>query len=377
LQITDVKLLILEQPDQAARSHRLVQVADLHRIQYTHRGRPSGRPLRQAFVQVETDEGLIGRCDTQTITPAQVELMRFHVVGESPFARERLYQMFHKGTRWVYQQPGWAGEFDNCLWDIAGKAARLPVSSLIGQVRPRLPVYTTGGDGTAEDYLRAIEATRAFGVNAYKIHSYKGGRADLALFREVRKAVGPDYVLIADPVCSYSLREAIEVGHLMEELNYLWLEEPMPEQKMHAYQELCHELTIPVVATERLMHDIDLTAQWLIQGATDRLRARATFGATQVLKLAHFAELYATNVELNGQGGLFGIVHAHLGTCIDNTDYYEHSGAVADRARRQGQSWGLLNAPVVEDGHLVPPTGPGWGAVWDEDRFQSLVVEVH
>jgi L-alanine-DL-glutamate epimerase-like enolase superfamily enzyme len=377
MKITDVKLLILERPDGQARAHRLIQVPNLHRIQYTHRGRPTDRPMRQAFVQVETDEGLIGRCDTRTITPAQVELLRYHAVGESPFARERLYQMFHKGTRWVYQQPGWAGEFDNCLWDIAGKAAGLPVHALVGQVRARFPVYTTGGDGTAEDYLRAIEATRAFGVSAYKIHSYKGGQADLSLFREVRRAVGPDYVLIADPVCSYSLREAIEVGHVMEELNYLWLEEPMPEQRMHAYQELCRELAIPVVATERLMHDVDLTAQWLIQGATDRLRGRATFGTTQVLKLAHFAELHATNVELNGQGGLFGIVHAHLGTCIDNTDYYEHSGTIADRAHRLGQSWGLVNAPIIEDGHIVPPTSPGWGAEWDEDRFQSLIVETH
>jgi L-alanine-DL-glutamate epimerase-like enolase superfamily enzyme len=377
VKITDVKLYVLEQPDRQSRAHRLVQVPNLHRTQYTHRGRSIDRPLRQAFVQVETDEGLTGRCDTRTLTPTQVELLRYHAVGEDPFARERLFQMFHKGTRWVYQQPGWAGEFDNCLWEIAGKAAGLPVSALIGRVRARFPVYTTGGDGTAEDYFTAIEAARAFGVEAYKIHSYKGGKADLRLFREVRQLVGPDYTLIADPVCSYTLREAIEVGHLMEELGYLWLEEPMPEQRMHAYQELCRELTIPVMATERLMYDLDLTAQWLIQGATDRLRARATFGTTQVLKLAHFAELYSTNVELNGQGGLFGILHAHLGTCIDNTDYYEHSGSVADRAHREGESWGMLNAPVVVEGHLVPPDGPGWGAEWDEEVFQSLVVAVH
>jgi L-alanine-DL-glutamate epimerase-like enolase superfamily enzyme len=132
-----------------------------------------------------------------------------------------------------------------------------------------------------------------------------------------------------------------------------------------------------VVATERLMHDIDLTAQWLIQGATDRLRARATFGTTQVLKLAHFAELHAANVEMNGQGGLFGLLHAHLGCCIDNTDYYEFFSADPHFNRKQGELWGLLNAPLIEDGHIVPPDGPGWGAQWDEERFASLVVETH
>ncbi len=162
--------------------------------------------------------------------------------------------------------------------------------------RERLPVYLTAGDMVLQGYLDHIEGGRSFGVNAYKLHSYKGGKADIPLLTDVRKAVGDDYDLINDPVCSYDLREAIEVGRAMEELDYIWLEEPMHEQKMSLYQELCRTLTIPVMATERLMHDADLTAQWLIQGATDRLRARATFGLTQALKLAHFAELHAARM---------------------------------------------------------------------------------
>jgi len=379
MQITEIKLYILEHPEQKQGAHQLVQVPDLHRTQYTHRGVITDRPVRQAFIEVRTDAGITGRCDTRTIGPAQVEILRRHVIGENPFHRERLYQMLHKGTRWIYQEPGWFGEFDNCLWDIAGKAANLPVYDLIGRVRDRFPIYLTGGDGTVDDYLQAIETGRSLGITAYKFHTYKGGKADVPIFRAVRQAVGPDYVLINEPVCSYSLREAIEVGHVMEELDFLWLEEPMHEQKMNLYQELCRELTIPVMATERLMHDIDLTAQWLIQGATDRLRARATFGTTQVLKLSHFAELYGTNVELNGQGGLFGLVHAHLGCCIDNTDYYECSGRFASRDghRQHGQMWGMVNAPLIEDGHLAPPDGPGWGAEWNEDAFRALVVETY
>jgi hypothetical protein len=73
----------------------------------------------------------------------------------------------------------------------------------------------------------------------------------------------------------------------------------------------------------------------------------------------------------------FGLVHAHLGCCIDNTDYYENFYTSADGNRVQGESWGLLNAPVIVDGHLAPPDGPGWGAVWDETRFRQLIVAEH
>ncbi len=377
MKITDIKLHILEHPSWTQSRHRLVQAPGLRRIQYTHQSMATTAPQRLHVIEVETDEGVMGRVAPTSITPEQAEILKAHVIGEDPFHRERLYQILHKGTRWVYQQPGWFGEFDNCLWDIAGKVAGLPVHALVGRVRERFSVYLTGGDMDLPGYLDHIEAGRSFGVNAYKLHTYKGGKADIPLLTAVRKAVGDDYDLLNDPVCSYDLREAIEVGRVMEELDFVWLEEPMHEQKMNLYRELCRVLTIPVMATERLMHDVDLTAQWLIQGASDRLRARATFGLTQALKLAHLAELHGTNVELNGPGGLFGLVHAHLGCCIDNTDYYEHSSADPRRNHTEGEEWGMINGPLIEDGHIAPPDGPGWGAVWDEERLRSLIVATH
>ncbi len=375
MKITDIKLHTLQHPTLTQSRHRLIQVPGLRRIQYTHTGRSIDAPMQSHILEVETDEGVTGRIAPTSINKYQLEILKTHAIGESPFARERLFQMLHKGTRWVYQEPGWFGEFDNCLWDILGKTAGRPVYDLIGRVRDRLPVYLTAGDMEFQGYLDHIEAGRTFGVNAYKLHTYKGGKADIPLLTDVRKAVGDDYDLLNDPVCSYNLREAIEVGTAMEELDYIWLEEPMHEQKMNQYQELCSTLVIPIMATERLMHDMDITAQWLIQGATDRLRARATFGLTQVLKLAHFAELHGANIEMNGPGGLYGLVHAHAGCCIDNTDFYELLGpADPKRLRSEGEEWGLLNAPLIEDGHIAPPDGPGWGAVWDEDRIRSLTV---
>jgi L-alanine-DL-glutamate epimerase-like enolase superfamily enzyme len=374
MKIAAVRLYILEAPEvQTAMDLKLAAVPNLRRLQYKQVRVPSGQPVRQNFIEVVTDDGLVGRCTT-TMLPHQVELLRRQVLGEDVRERERVFQMLHKGSRWVYQTPGWFGDFDNCLWDILGQAAGLPVYALVGRVRDRFPVYLTSHDATLPEYLRHIELGHAMGIRAYKFHSYKGGDADQPIFRTVRQEVGPDYALINDPVCSYDLREAIEVGHLMEELNFVWLEEPFHEQKLHDYQALCRELTMPVLATEMLMHDMGLASQWLIQGGTDRLRANARHGTTQVLKMAHFAELYAANIELNGQGGLAGLVHAHLGCCIENTDYYEHFFMSADGNREEGELWGLLNGPPIVDGHIAPPDKPGWGAEWDEARFRSRVV---
>ena len=128
MKITAVKLLVLEDPSRKGSvGHSIARVEGLRRIQYTHRGRPDQelRPVRQSFLEVHTDEGIVGRSDT-SMTPYQADIVRYHSVGRSPWEREELFQQFWKGTRWVYQPPGWFGAFDNCLWDILGKTAGLP-----------------------------------------------------------------------------------------------------------------------------------------------------------------------------------------------------------------------------------------------------------
>ena len=45
----------------------------------------------------------------------------------------------------------------------------------------------------------------------------------------------------------------------------------------------------PILNPESLTNAIDLSAQWLISGATDLLRVSARHGSTSVLKLAHLA----------------------------------------------------------------------------------------
>jgi len=375
VKITDIVIQVLELPGRSTRIWRLEQVPTVNRIQYRHGSVSVERPAQQMLLRVQTDEGLEGLCtlDAPISDPAlTADLLRVNAVGEDPFKREHLFQKLHLGTRWVYQRPGWFGTFDNCLWDIVGKAAGLPLYQLIGQVRDGVPIYQTAGDGPLELYIEHIERGRELGIRAYKPHSYKGGLADIPLMQQLRAYVGPDYDLILDPVCSYTYEEAVAVGRALEELRFVWLEEPFHEHKMHLYQRLCDELTIDVMATETLMNDMNISAQWLIHGATDRLRANARNGTTQVLKLAHLAELHATSIELNGVGGLFGQVHAHLGCSIANNSYFEHSvgGGMAELARELG----MQNPPPIVDGCLIPASGPGWGAEWDMQRVEQLTV---
>ena len=88
MKITAVKLYILEHPDRKGGEHKLVQVPNLRRTQYTHKGLPSDQPAQQAFIEVETDAGITGRCTTG-MSPAQAAILRAQALSEDPLDREK------------------------------------------------------------------------------------------------------------------------------------------------------------------------------------------------------------------------------------------------------------------------------------------------
>src|SRR5574341_505090 len=108
------------------RTPRIVPVGNSRRLRYTHEWLETARPVfeeHELYLRVQTDEGIEGvcTCSSPELTPRDAEILRTSVVGLDPLRREELYQRLHLGTRWVYRPPGWFGNFDNCLWDIAGK----------------------------------------------------------------------------------------------------------------------------------------------------------------------------------------------------------------------------------------------------------------
>ena len=348
----------------------------------THLGRPHwvrtsiANGLEAVHVlHVRTSDGIEGMCTVgdaryTTMRGEDLEQLRIMTVGENPLDREYLDAKLRTATRSIFTRPGWAGAFDNCLWDIAGKAAGLPVHALIGRARNRCPAYYNYGGKTIAEAIEDGRSAVSNGFTAIKDHFNETARENIAWCQAVREAVGDEIDLLHDAAwCQYTFDEAVRVGRALHDLNFHWFEEPLEDRDMTSLIKLGELLEIPIVTPETLMHDRDLSAQWLIRGATDLLRGNARLGTTSLLKLAHLAELHNTNIELNGPGGLFGLVHAHLVCAIRNTSYYEYfPGGTRDEI---GKEIGLVNPPVPQDGYIAPPDASGWGAEWDMDYFMK------
>jgi L-alanine-DL-glutamate epimerase-like enolase superfamily enzyme len=135
-----------------------------------------GSQTREMHVlHVLTDDGVEGVCaigDARytRMRTEDLEQLRLLVIGEDPVDRERLYLKCKSATLGMFTMYGWHGAFDNCLWDIVGKAEGKSVSELIGKARESCPAYYNFGGGTpeaaGEDAVKAVEK----GFNAVKDH---------------------------------------------------------------------------------------------------------------------------------------------------------------------------------------------------------------
>lgn len=339
------------------------------------------RPDEIHVLHVQTDEGIEGICTVgdaryTTMRAIDLEHLRHLTIGEDPRDRARLNDKLSTATRHVFTMPSWYGAFDNCLWDIAGKAAQLPVYKLIGQCRERAPAYYNyRSAGTLQDALDDIQRALALGFPAIKDHLSHDLATNVEWLRAARAECGDEINIMHDAAgARYDISSAMIIGFLLHHHGYLWFEEPLPDRDFKGLRILRDTVDIPTMTSETLMHEPEICKIWLEQGACDLVRANARNGTTATLDLATHAAGRNTNIELNGPGGLFGLVHAHLTCAIENTTYYEYfPGGTRDEI---GKEIGLTNPPLPVNGHITPPDAPGWGAEWDTDYFESKRIGV-
>ena len=273
MKITAIKLSVFELP-------ATTPLFDLEQVPYGHRTRWQACGHRRAeapihVLHVLTDEGLEGICTVgdaryQTMRREELEALRIMAIGQDPLDREQLDDKLRWATRSLFSRPGWHGAFDNCLWDIAGQAAGLPVCALIGQARPRCRAYYNFPSGSLDAALEGVDKALAAGFVALKDHWSGPPDTNIAWSRAIRDHVGPDIDLLHDAAGSpYTLREALRVGRALEELNYGWFEEAISDRDLQGLQTLCAELDIPVMALETLMHDYELCTAWVRANATE------------------------------------------------------------------------------------------------------------
>jgi galactonate dehydratase len=346
-----------------------------------------GTPWRDlTFVQVHTDEGLVGVGETRMLGHTQAlvgylaEAARNHVLGSDPFDIESLVQ------RMKYGDYGRAGEIvmsgigcvEMACWDIVGKALEQPVWRLLGgRVNERIKAYANGWytvERSPEEFHAAAGRVLERGYRALKFDPFGSGRFELdhdermravALVEAVRDAVGPEVEILVEMHGRFAPHEAIRVAGLLEPFAPAWLEEPVPPENLKALAKVAEHTPLPIATGERI-HDrlefrelFELQAAGIIQPDIGHIG-----GILEARKLAATAETHYVLVAPHNVGGpVLTAANLHLAACTPNFKIQEHFNDFADEEVKQAAP-GL---PEVRDGYFELPTAPGLGVELDVD----------
>jgi galactonate dehydratase len=374
---------------------------------------------------VHTDEGLVGLGETFFFADAVEahvhDIVADYLLGRNPAQIERHAAALrgYVGAASSGAETRAASAVDIALWDLRGKALGQPIHDLLGgRSRDRIRTYNTCAGyryvrgrqaqaeanwglpegspaGPYEDldaFLhRADELARSLrdqGITGLKIwpfdpyaeaslgHDISGADLERALepFRRIRSAVGSEMDVMLELHSLWDVPAACRIAAALEEFDLFWIEDPVRVASPAALAEVQRATLAPIAAGETLT---GLAAfRDLIEGGGAQVvifDVGWAGGITTARKVAAFAEAHERPVAPHDcTGPVVYSAATHVSLHLPNA-------ILQESVRAFWSSWygELVTAlPVVEDGMVSAPAGPGLGTELRPEVFERADVHI-
>ncbi|MEO8166031.1 MAG: mandelate racemase/muconate lactonizing enzyme family protein, partial [Betaproteobacteria bacterium] len=265
---------------------------------------------------------------------------------------------------------------DMALWDIRGKALKLPLYKLLGGRSRPLPAYAGGVSLGYQDPAALAEEARPHVQAGYKAIKLRIGDTvarDIARISMVRKTFGDTLVILADANAAYTVADARAAMPALDELNVGWLEEPFPAHDYRSYRTAVHFGRVPLAAGENHYTRFEFN-RVIEDGAISILQPdlSKTGGITEAQRIAALASSWKIPIHPHtSMTGLNMAATIHFLASIDNGGYFE-----ADISRNNLFRDQLVSTPYQTDaeGNVLPLEGHGIGVELDESFLQAHPV---
>ena len=367
------------------------------------------------FLKITAENGLVGWSEYNESfggpggVTGMIERLVPELVGRDARAFEAqvalMYALRRQASGGVAQQA--IGAVENALLDLKARALGIPVYELLGgPVRQRIRLYwshcatyrTTRWKEMRIPPVRTLDDVVALGkevvakgwtalktnvlllgdnprghvpgfargegfpeLNADR-HVIRAVRDVLAAFRE---GVGPDVDVLVDLNFNFKTEGFLKMARAMEPFDLFWVECDSRDPKALHY--VRRGTTIPVASCECLFGRRDYRPFFEQQSVDVAIIDTPWNGVAESLKIAAMADAYEVNVAPhNFYGHLATMMNAHFAAVVPNLRIME-----TDPDMVPWQDDLVTVTPRIEDGHLILPTGPGWGTEIDEDAVRA------
>jgi muconate cycloisomerase len=262
------------------------------------------------------------------------------------------------------------------LWDIAGKAAGLPVYRLLGgKARPAVPLNWTVG--FCEPEQAAVEAAfyvERYGMCSIRLKIGRPGDIDARNCATVRKQLGANFIIRADANEYYSSsKQAIEAIRRIEEYDLQFIEQPLHAHDLAGLAEVRLAVSTRICLDESIQSTRDAIAA--IQARAGDVfnvyvsESGGLLRAQQIIAIAEAAGIPCL-IGTMGELQIASAACAHLGVSCANLPI------TCDLVGPLRYDESIICEPLrIEGGLLYPPEGPGLGITPDWDVINRWRVQ--
>jgi L-alanine-DL-glutamate epimerase-like enolase superfamily enzyme len=330
--------------------------------------------LDHVLVKIETDNGLLGWGDAfgygaaaatkavldHMLKPALIGCDATRIADVS----RRLQHDNHLWGRYGVTMFAISG-IDIALWDLAGKAANLPLARLLGgAVRTEFTAYASlFRYQDPEMVAERVEAALQEGYGYIKLHETRIDEVATA-----RTVAGDEIPIMIDTNCPWTPMEARDAALSFLEFDPYWLEEPIfPPEDYDSLARLQHEVGIPIAAGENACTAFEFQKMFSA-GAVSFAQPSVTKvgGISEFLKIQALAETHG--VTLMPHSPYFGpgfLATLQLAAAMPEAPLIE-------RFYMELEASPYGDAIDVHDGMFRLPEGPGLGREPDLEVIKAF-----
>ncbi|MBC8155218.1 MAG: dipeptide epimerase [Bacteroidetes bacterium] len=243
---------------------------------------------RNILIEIQTSEGISGWGEgspfwmivgeTQASGLAAAQDMARLLIGRDPLDIEGCLQTL---TRYLPGHPTTRSAFDMALYDIAAKAANMPLYQFLGGQKRTMTtdetIYLNTPERMADDAVRI----KANGADAIKVKLGTNQKDDIQRVAAIRNAIGDDIPIRTDANQGWNYPTAVAVLRTIQDQNIQYCEQPVPRPAIADLKRLRQQTTVPIMADESL------------------------FDAHDAIRLVREEAVDLFNIKLSKSGGIF------------------------------------------------------------------------
>lgn len=242
------------------------------------------------LVEIQTSEGITGWGEgshfamivgeTQASGLAAAQDMARLLIGKDkdPLDIEGCLQTI---TRFLPGHPTTRSAFDMALYDVAARAANMPLYQFLGGPKRTLvtdeTIYLNTPERMADDAVRI----KAKGADAIKVKLGTTRKADIQRIEAIRTAIDDGVPIRTDANQGWNYPTAVAVLRTIQDWNIEYCEQPVPRPAIMDLKRLRQQTTVPIMADESL------------------------FDARDAIRLARDEAVDYFNIKLSKSGGIF------------------------------------------------------------------------